>query len=95
MFLEAKPLLRQSPRKPSVLRGSAFLGQWLTHPRLVPESYRHTLICHWRFMGAKFRQVVGFPYPYMPLYLQEPHGWIWCAEVKPALSLFRVHIPHG
>lgn len=68
MFLEEKPLVRQSPRKPLVLRGSAFVarlefGQWLTHPRLVPESYIHTLICQRHFMGAKFRQIVGFSYP--------------------------------
>lgn len=100
MLLEEKPLLRQSPRKPLVLRGSAFVaclefGQWLTHPRLVPESYIHTLICQWHFTGAKFRQILGFSYPWMPLYLKESHGWIWCAgEVKPALSLFRMHIPH-
>lgn len=67
-------------------------GPWLTHPRLVPESYIHTLICQRRFMGAKFRQMVGFSYPYMPLYLKEPPGWIWCAgEVKAALSVSNAH----
>lgn len=67
-------------------------GLWLTHPRLVPESYIHTLICQQRFMGAKFRQMVGFSYPYVPLNLKEPHGWIWCAgEVKPALSVSSTH----
>lgn len=67
-------------------------GLWLTHPRLVPETYIHTLFCQWCFTGAKCRQIVGFSYPYMPLYLQEPHGWIWCAgEVKPALSVLNAH----